>query len=386
MRSRRSILAVGAALTSMLWASAPTDAWAVRIKDIGYIDGVRPNQLMGYGLVVGLDGTGDTQRVGFTRQSLTAMLSRSGIRYDAKDLILRNVGAVMVTAKLHAFSQPGARLDVTVSSIGNARSLAGGTLLMTPLNGPDGKPYAVAQGPVQIGGFSIGGRSTTSRQRKKHLNTARIASGAIVEKGVGVALSKDDKLTLRLLRPDFTTVTNVVKALNGAAGALGARPTWAKAVDAGTVEMTVVGKKPEALPALIAGIEALDVAVGGRARVVINGRTGTIVLGGDARISEVAVAHHGMSLEIKKAQQMFQAPAPAPAPGAAAPGAAAPAQPVAPPATPVQKGQLQLIPGTATLADLVRGLNALGVQPRELVHILQAIAAAGALQAQLEVI
>ena len=374
---RALILTVAAGVVAVPPASA------VKLKDVAYIDGVRPNQLMGYGLVVGLDGTGDSNRVGFTRQSLTAMLSRSGIRYDAKNLILRNVGAVIVTAKLPAFARPGARLDVTVSSIGNARSLAGGTLLMTPLNGPDGRPYALAQGPVQVGGFIVGGSSGTSRLRKNHLNVGRVSGGAIVERSVGIRLSRNDTLTLRLLRPDFTSAANLTRSINAASGALGTTANWAKAVDAGTLELSVRGKKPEQLPLLIAGLEALDVTTGNAARVVVNGRTGTIVMGGEVRITPVAVAHHGLSLEISEARQLYRnalTPTPVPTPGAPAP------QPPPDPRSPVEKGQLQLIQGGATLADLVRGLNALGVLPRDLVHILQAISAAGALQAQLEVL
>jgi len=361
----------------LMVAQTSSDAGAARLKDVAYVDGVRPNQLIGYGLVVGLDGTGDTQRVGFTRQSLTAMLSRSGVRYDDKNLILRNVGAVIVTAKLPAFARPGARIDVTVSSIGNARSLAGGTLLMTPLSGPDGKPYALAQGPLQVGGFTVGGRSAAGRLRQNHLNTGRVAGGGLVEKSVPIALSQEDKLTLRIRKPDFTTAANLTRALNGAAGRLGGAANWAKAVDAGTVELAVRGKKPEQLPLLIAGLENLNVEVGTASRVVINGRTGTVVVGGDVRISAVAVAHHGVSLEIAQQRQLFQNSTPATGQGT---------QPPPDRRTPIQKGQLQVVPAAATLADLVKGLNALGVQPRELVHILQAISAAGALQGQLEVL
>lgn len=359
-------------VSTTLLASGPANA--VRLKELAYLDGVRPNQLIGYGLVVGLDGTGDTQRVGFTRQSLTAMLSRAGVRFEAKDLILRNVAAVMVTAKLPAFARPGGRLDVTVSSIGNARSIAGGTLLMTPLSGPDAKPYAVAQGALQVGGFSLHGRSGTSRLRKNHLNSGRVPNGGIVEKNVPVVIGKDSKLLLRLRRPDFTNVATVTKTLNARAAALGGKANWAKALDAGSIELDVAGKKPEELPGVIAGIEATDVAVDAPAKVVINGRTGTIVMGGNVQISAVAVAHHGLSLEVSNVRRLLQPATPATGP--------------APPdrRTPLQRGQLQPIPAATTLAQLVRGLNALGVEPRDLVQILQSIAAAGALQAQLEVL
>ncbi len=355
----------------------PPTASASRLKDIAFVDGVRPNQLLGYGLVVGLDGTGDTQRVGFTRQSLTAMLSRAGVRFDPDKLILRNVAAVMVTATLPPLARPGARIDLTVNSVGNARSLAGGTLLMTSLAGADGNIYAVGQGPLQVGGYSIGGR-TGSRLQRNHLNVGIVAEGGLVERTVPVALARDGKLLLRLLHPDFTTAQRVAAGINQRAGDFGAADGFAQVVDAGTVALDVSGRKAETLPDLIAKLEGVEVTPDTTARVVINGRTGTIIMGGQVRLDPVAVAHGGLTLEVRERPFASQ-----PQPGAAGATAVVPASGVQ---AREERGKLQVVAGAATLAEIVTALNGLGVKPRDLVQILQAVHAAGALHARLEVL
>ncbi|MCB9737003.1 MAG: flagellar basal body P-ring protein FlgI [Deltaproteobacteria bacterium] len=377
-------------------AAASADAAAVRLKDVGYVDGVRPNQLIGYGLVVGLDGTGDSERTAFTPQSLEAMLSRLGVRIEKKQLLLRNIAAVMVTAELPAFAKPGVPIDVTVSSIGDARSLAGGTLLMTPLLGADGETYGTAQGPLKVG--SEAEQESGRRYKRPKLNVGRIPGGGSVEREVAVQLGQDGVVRFLLTRPDFQTAQNVADALNGLqptlaadtgataptgapasvtgpTGAGGAAPEpMAKLLDSGTIEITVPEAWEERIPAFVARIEGLDVKADGLARVVVNGRTGTVVLGGQVRLSEAAIAYEGMTIEITP-------PARPAAPNAAAGGAAAaaPAQPDEKPA-----GLQVLAPG-ATLAEVVAGLNALGVSAQELVDILEALDAAGALHAKLEV-
>lgn len=405
----RRALPFAAALAVALLASAPADA--VRIKDVGTFEGVRANQLIGYGLVVGLDGTGDTDRASFTAQSVEAMLSRMGIRVDSTQLTLRNVAAVMVTASLPAFSKPGATIDVTVSSIGDARSLAGGTLLMTPLNGVDGQTYAVSQGPLKVGSDA----DRDPRQRslaRRRLNVGRVPAGGLVEREVPIALGADGVLRFQLARPDFQTALSVVEAINGQSaelatrdgGAAGAPPTggvaavttaptatgvgtepMARVVDSGGVEIAVPEAFEEDVAAFIARVEVLEVRADSVARVIVNGRTGAVVLGGNVRLSRAAVAYDALTVEV-------EGPPPAPpsddgdAPPAGAPAAVATAPTVSFNSRQVVPSGLQIVDEAATLADLVAGLNALGLSARELIDILEALSAAGALHARLEVL
>lgn len=371
----RTLLIALAALTVL---GTATDASAVRLKDIARVDGVRPNQLVGYGLVVGLDRTGDSQRVQFTLQSLTAMLSRMGVRIDPNDLVLRNVAAVMVTAALPPFAAPGTPLDVSVSSIGDARSLAGGSLLLTPLLGVDGKTYGMAQGGVQIGGYGVASRSG-SRRQKNHLNAGRVPSGGTVERAVPIVLADGGKLLLNLDRPDFTTARQVASVLNKAKAKLGATgdDDIARAVSAGTIEITIPADKTEQVAVFVADLESLDVTPSMVARVVIDGRTGTIVMGANVRISPVAVAHGPLNIEVKEAPEVSQ-----PSPLGAGDTTTTSRSTV----TAEEKADaLKVVSPGASLASVVDALNALGARPRDLVQILQAIKAAGALHGELEV-
>jgi flagellar P-ring protein precursor FlgI len=352
-------------------------AHAVRIKDVARIDGVRTNQLMGYGLVVGLARTGDTQRSTFTLQSLTAMLSRVGVRIDPKALILRNVAAVMVTASLPPLAEPGTPVDVLVSSIGDAMSLVGGTLLMTPLAGIDGETYVMAQGPLQVGGFGARGASG-SRTTKNHLNVGRIPSGGIVERAVPIQLSSEGIMKLNLNHPDFSTARALAEAINQAAAQLGGTPQMALAVTSGTINVTVPAASVGQIASFIGQLEQLDVQPNSVAQVVINGRTGTVVMGSDVRISTVAVAHGALTVSVEEAPGVSQ-------PSAMATGNT---QVIAQSTVNVVEtpGSLGIIKQGATLADAVNALNALGATPRDLIEILQAIKAAGALHAELKVL
>lgn len=349
-------------------------AQAVRVKDLGHFDGVRKNQLIGYGLVVGLDGTGDTEQAGFSAQSLEAMLSRLGVRVEKHQLLLRNVAAVTVTAELPAFARPGITIDVHVSSIGNARSLVGGTLLMSPLRGANGETYALAQGPVMVG--SELERAEGRRGPRGRLNVGRVPGGALVEREVKVVLGDKGVLRFVLARPDFKSAANLADAVNrvlagaptaaragtppapGGPGVPAAPAVSARPIDSGNVEIAVPANWTDRIAGFIATVEGIEVAPDSLARVVISGTTGAVVLGGEVRLSRVAIAYDGVSLEIL--------------------------DDTAPPRAPTDT--LKVIDPGATLADVVRGLNKLGVSARGLVDILQALAAAGALHAELEVI
>ena len=366
---------------------------AARLKDIARVEGVRANQLVGYGLVVGLDGTGDTRRVAFTLQSMTAMLSRVGVRADPSSLVLRNVAAVMVTAKLPPFVEHGTPIDASVSSIGDARSLEGGTLILTPLLGVDGQTYAMAQGAIQVGGYSAGGLSG-SRVVKNHLNVGRIPGGGLVERAVPVELAEGGELRLVIDRPDFSTAQAVADAVTRSRAAPRAgsgrgraapaaepaadAPSPARVLSSGVVSLTIRESERGDLPSLIARLEQLQVTPDAVARVVLNGRTGTIVIGENVRISPVAVAHGGLRVEVEEQPQVSQ-------PGPLARGTTA-VTPTSTVRATEASSALKQIKSGATLAAVVSALKALGAKPRDLVEILQAIDASGALQGELEVL
>lgn len=351
-----------------------TPAWlgAVRIKDIADINGVRDNQLVGYGLVVGLDGTGDGKKSLFTVQSMVSMLEKMGISVNAADIAVSNVAAVMVTAELPPFAKSGGRIDVLVNSIGDAKNLQGGTLLMTPLKAANGQVYAVAQGPVNTGGFSAGGKG--GLVQKNFPTVGRVIGGALVEREVALNLNARKKLTLSLRQPDFTTVTRMTDAINALFF-----DRVANAQDAGTVQVKVPMAYLGNIVGLVAMIEKLQVQPDITARVVINERTGTVVMGENVRISTIAIAHGNLSIMIKESPEVSQ-PLPFSKGG----------QTVVTPNTDlsVDEGgdQLVLMPSGASIGEVVGALNALGVSPRDLIAIFQAIKAAGALQADLEVI
>lgn len=357
-------MAIGAVAVLTLLSA---DVTAVRLKDLGHWEGVRPNQLYGYGLVVGLAGTGDSDRAAFTVQSLASMLGRMGIRVEPDDIRVRNVAAVMVTAELPPFARPGARIDVTVSSIGNAKSLQGGALLMTALEGPDGHVYAVAQGTLVVGGFTTEASGTSVT--KNHPTVGRITNGGIVERGVGVDLSALETLTFQLSYADFATATAVADAMIGAVGGA------VRIVDAATVQVTVPATERASVPRLMARLEGLDVTPDSGARVVLNERTGTVVFGADVRVSTVAVSHGNLRVEVTTAREASQ-PAPL------SRGETVVVEQSRVTAT-EDGGRLQVVEGGVSLGELVDALNALGATPRDLIDILQAIKAAGALNAEL---
>lgn len=342
-----------------------------RLKELVAVQGTRTNELFGYGLVVGLGGTGDSEQVFFTSQSLSGMLGRLGIRVDARDIRSRNVAAVMVTARLPTYAKTGTPLDVHVSSVGNARSLAGGVLLMTPLTGADGSVYALAQGPVQVGGFEAS--AFGSSVRKNQTNVGRVPGGATVEKTVAPVLT-GGTLVLGLKRPDATTASRIAAAITALLG-----EQSAKATDPASVEV----KTPEAMKddpvGLIAKLEELEVDADVRARVVISERTGTVVAGEHVRLRPAAVSHGGLQIAITNTPIVSQ-----PAPFAR--GGETAVVPVGGVEAKEDTRGAVAMPATTTVDELVKALNTLGATPRDLVSIFQALHSAGALDADLEVL
>jgi len=348
-----------------------TAAHSARIKDLAAVKGVRSNQLIGYGLVVGLNGTGDKQGTQFTIQSLVNMLEQLGIHLDENQVKVKNVAAVMVTGDLKPFARVGNRIDVLVSSVGDAKSLVGGTLLLTPLRGVDGQVYALAQGPISVGGVGAGGGGGSVTVN--HLLAGRIAGGGSVEKEILVALNQKRSLTMTLFSPDFTTAHRVTRAINGALG----EPV-ARMIDSGTLQLSVPESHQGQVAPFLASLESLEVSPDMVAKVVVNEKTGTVVVGDNVRISKVAVAHGSLSINIRRGASVSQ------------PGPFSEGQTVVIPETEVEISesaeQLMVLHGGATIGKLVKALNAIGVTPRDLISIFQRIKAAGALQAELEII
>lgn len=346
--------------------------YAVRIKDMASLKGVRPNQLVGYGLIVGLDGTGDSGDSVFTIQSLAAMLERMGVTVDPNDLDVANVAAVMVTADLPAFARTGSRIDVLVNSIGDAKNLQGGTLLITPLKAVDDNVYAVAQGPVSTGGFAQGDKSGGG-VKKNFPTVGRVVQGATVEREVPSNFSQKNMLTLSLHHPDFTTVTRMAQAIN-----MALRQPSARTLDAGTISVTVPPEYRGNTVQLVTLIEGLGVTPDTISKVVINERTGTVIMGESVRIATVAIAHGNLSIQIKETQNVSQ-----PLPFGRGETAVTPESDLL-----VQEGNnpIFLVESGVSIGSVVRALNALGVSPRDLIAIFQALKAAGALQAELEII
>ncbi len=356
---------------SPLYDTSQTGA-LTRIKDIVSIGGVRSNQLVGYGLVIGLNGTGDTLRNSpFTEQSLQSMLDRMGVNIRKAQSRTRNIAAVIVTAELPAFIGRGSRLDITVSSLGDATSLVGGSLIMTPLAGPDGRIYAVAQGPVTVSGFTAAGSAETVTQNVP--TSARIPNGALVEREPPSRFGEDKFLLLELRNPDFATAVRVADTINTYSTArYGVRPALER--DLRTITLT----KPANVGAarFIAEIGMLPVQPDSPARVVVDERTGTIVIGNDVRISKVAVAHGNLTVRVTESPQVSQ------------PNPFAEGETVVTPNTQVTAdqagGNVGLVDGT-NLQTLVAGLNRMGLKPASIIAILEAIKSAGALQADLVV-
>lgn len=365
---------------------------AARIKDISSIGGVRGNQLIGYGLVVGLMGTGDDLKNGFTKETIANILSRQGISMRDRTLKAKNIASVMVTATLPPFAKTGARIDVTVSSIGDATSLSGGQLLITPLRSVDGEIYALAQGSLVLGGFSAGGANAS--MTKNQTNVAIIANGALVEKEVNYDFGRSNKFTINLFQPDFTTATKLAATLQNVIKGVEAR-----AIDSGTIVVRLDPSFEGNLTEMVAAVENVDVPVDSVAIVVMNEKTGTVVMGENVRISTVAVAHGNLSIQIKENVTVSQPPPFAPRPPEdgkpvtdrkdgtiVAPGGQTVVTKETALTVQEEKRQLVVIPQSVTIQDLVMALNAIGVTPRDLITIIQTIKAAGALQADLRII
>lgn len=354
----------------LLLALLAQTAWAERVKDIATIDGVRSNSLIGYGIVVGLDGTGDTSQ-SMTNQSVATLLGQLGIQLDANAIKSKNVAAVTLTAVMPPYARPGQQLDVTVSSMGNAKSLRGGTLLMSPLKGADAQIYALAQGNLLVGG--AGGAAGGSSTQVNHLAAGRIPSGATVERGVPTALGQGDFVHLELRDADFTTASRLMDAVDrafgkGSAQALDGRVVRVRAPADSGARVTFLSK-----------LENLSLNPGRpMPRVIINPRTGSIVMNQLVSVEKCAIAHGNLSVTISSEPQVSQ------------PGALAGGQTVVTEKTDVKvksdKGELMVLPSSATLNDVVQALNAVGATPQDLLAILQAMKASGALKAELEVI
>ncbi len=342
-----------------------------RLKDVASLRGVPSEPVIGYGLVVGLNKTGDRRQTLFSSQSLANMLERFGIEVSAEDMKVENIAAVLVTAELSSFAQLGTRLDVTASSIGDARSLQGGTLLPTPLRRTDGSIVALAQGPLSIGGFGAGGAGASVSVN--HLTVGRVPNGGLVQVSRQTALPALDRIAFALRDPDFISARRVADAINMELGA-----DQAKVEDAGTVVVEVPPDSRGSIASFVARLEPLPVTIDQVARVVINERTGTVVLGGDVRIGAAAVAHGNLSVRIDTQFQVSQ------------PEGFSRGETRVVPQTNVnvQETEAQLVElqtGT-TLADVVRALNALGATPRDIIAIMQALKAAGALRAEIVIL
>jgi flagellar P-ring protein precursor FlgI len=343
---------------------------AVRLKDMATFSGVRTNQLVGYGLVVGLSGTGDKSGTEFTIQSMVNMLEKMGVRVDGDSLKVKNVAAVMVTTKMPVSARPGAKLDVVVSSLGDASSLYGGVLLMTPLKGIDGRVYALAQGSLVLGGYSAAG---DAGQASKNVTTVgQIPGGASVERAVPFAFNKQDSLLIHLNDQDFSTTEQVVHKVNGALGG-----DYAMAEDIASIRLVIPKRYQGNLVPLMASLENLECSPDTRAKVVIDERSGTVVLGSNVTLSRVAVTHGNLNVVIKESPQVSQ------------PQPFGQGQTAITPDTQInvreQTKRLVLVEG-ANIQELVNGLNAIGATPRDIMSILRTLRAAGALHADLETI
>jgi flagellar P-ring protein FlgI len=362
---------VAAVLAPQVAAQTAASIGISRLKDVTTLQGAATQPLIGYGLVVGLNKTGDRRQTVFSAQTLANMLERFGVAVSPGGIKIENVAAVMVTSEIGPYAQSGARLDITASSIGDARSLQGGTLLPTPLRGPDGSIVALAQGPLSIGGFSAGGGGNSVSVN--HLTVGRVPGGGMVQVARQTAMAPTDELRLALHSPDFVSAGRIARAINMELGA-----DRAQVSDAGTVVIRVPAEYRATLPDLVARLEPLPIAVDTMARVVINERTGTVVLGGDVRIGPAAVAHGNLSVRIATQYNVSQ------------PEAFSAGQTTVTPQTQVKVDQetrqlIALEEGT-TLSDVVRALNTLGVTPRDIIAIMQALKAAGALRAEVVIL
>ena len=354
-------------------AYAPADATPARearVKDIASIEGIRDNQLVGYGIVVGLDGTGDSQQTTFPAQTLASTLLRMGVSVPAQAIRVQNLAAVFVSATLPPFARPGTKLDITVSSAGDARSLEGGLLLMTPLYGADGKIYAQAEGPLVVGGYSISVNGNL--KQSNHPNTARVPSGGMVERGVPIELADRAHLSLLLNDADFRSAEAVADAINQVVG----RPA-AHVLDSRRIDLSVL--QGEEVPAFLAQVESTEVPVFPKAKVVVNERTGTVVIGGTVVLQPVSILHGGLAVNVVSEFQVSQPN------GFSSGGTTQVVQQTQINAQDKPVNRIELKRG-ATVDDLVRSLQMIGATARDVISILQAMKSAGALEAEIEVL
>jgi flagellar P-ring protein FlgI len=365
------ILALLLSAVALLSADIAEKKVEARLKEVARLQGVRANQLLGYGLVVGLAETGDKDQTRFTIQSLTNLLARQGITIDPKTVKVKNVAAVIVTAELPAFTKPGQRIDVTVSSTGDAKSLAGGTLLLTPLVGPDSQVYAVAQGPLLMGGFSAA--SAGASVTKNHPNVGRIPEGAVVERAVPGGFSERPSLRYSLSEDDFTTAIRVVHAINEELG-----EKAAKALDPRSIEVAVPQAYAGNVVELVARLENIRVQMQPKARVVVNERTGTVIMGAEVMVGPVSIVQGGLSIVVSSTPVASQ-----PAPLSKGTTVAGEKKEIT--VTEEKTKSLSIQTGVS-IGKLAEMLNTLGVSPRDLVAILQAIKDAGALNAELRIL
>lgn len=366
----RRLIAFSLVIVLLATSAGTALAYGPRIKDVAKLQGVRGNQLVGYGLVVGLAGTGDSTKSTFTIQSVVNMLKTFGVTVSATQLQPKNVAAVMVTAQLPPFVKPGDTIDITVSSMGDAKSLQGGTLLQAPLKAATGAVYAVGQGPLSIGGFSAGGGGAS--QTKNFPTVGTIPSGAIVERDVPTQFENSGNIVLVLNKPDFTTANRISEAIDRRFGPI------SQARDGGSVAVRVPYEYAGNLVSFVAAVEELSVTPDNAAKVVINERTGTVVMGGNVTIDTVAIAQGGLTVRISQSTEVSQPP---PLSGGSTVVTQNKAVDVKEQAAPIV-----VLPAAASVSELVSALNAVGATPREVISILQAIKAAGALHAELQLI
>lgn len=357
-----------------LSAQLAADNASTRLKELIAVEGVRENQLIGYGLVVGLNGTGDKRQTFFSAQTLANMLERMGVQVAPQAILVRNMAAVMVTTNLPAFAQPGTRIDVNVAALGDSSNLQGGQLILTPLRAPDGQVFAVSQGPVVTGGF-VAGRSNANSQTVNHPTAGRIPNGAIVERAAP-SVAPGPQIRLQLRQPDFTTAARIAESINGKFSDTG--KAVAKAENSGLV---IVSTPPDWLnrtAEFVAGIEDLTVAADRIAKIIINERTGTIVMGKQVKISPVAIMHGSLSVEVQTTYDVSQ-----PAPFSDGKTTVVPNVGVG---VKDEKSRNLVLKNGATVEEMVRALQSIGSTPRDIIAILQNLRAAGALEAVLEVI
>lgn len=364
---KRHLLHQTTIIAALLILALPLTSHGERLKDIASFQGASPIQLTGYGIVVGLAGTGDKKGADFTQESLANMMTRMGVKVDKESLKLSNAAAVMVTAPLTPFAKRGAHLDITISSIGNAKSLAGGTLLLTPLRAVNGEVRALAQGALAIGGAG------DAKSKKNHLLVARIADGATVERELNTGFSHKPTMVLNLHNPDFTTSSRIALKINATFG-----KNTARTMDSGAVQLTMPSYMKGRITEFIAKVENLTVSPDTPARIVVNEKTGTVIIGENVRIGTVALAHGNLTITVTETKNVSQ-------PNALAPGETVVTKEKNTTLT-EEEANVMLMPRGTTIQELVNALNAIGVSPRDMISIFQGIKAAGALQAELVVI